>query len=177
MNAETAMLARCRDLHARLDEAEWCRVCDGDSTMIESTGRGGQRAVFARFERLATEDEIAFAVEAPRLVGFLIGLVDRAIDAAKSKQLNDNLRVTRERDTSKDYAAEAAMKCGESAFAKFMEEWYGLERPLTEERVAQRLRSVLGITSRAELNSDAEAAKRWKALRGDFEAWRKRGRG
>lgn len=74
---------------------------------------------------------------------------------------------------AKNYAAEAAIKCGEPAFKAFLEAEHGLERPLTDERCAQKLRSLLGITTRKTLNSDGTAALRWKKLRGEFEAWRR----
>jgi hypothetical protein len=68
------------------------------------------------------------------------------------------------------------MKCGAPAFRAFLEEAHGLERPLSPERVATKVRSMLGVTSRAELNNGGQAAERWKALRGEFEAWRRAGR-
>jgi hypothetical protein len=55
-------------------------------------------------------------------------------------------------------------------------ERHGLDSPATTERAAQKLRSLLGVTSRRELNSDADAAARWKRLRGEFEAWKRAGR-
>ncbi|ASY68852.1 hypothetical protein [Sinorhizobium fredii] len=74
----------------------------------------------------------------------------------------------------KDFAAECAMKCGEPAFKKFLEERHGLERPLTDDRVVTKLRSILAIRSRAELNTDPAASARWQNLRADFDAWRRR---
>lgn len=75
----------------------------------------------------------------------------------------------------KNFAAEAAIKCGEAAFKRFLMERHGLDSPATDERAAQKLRSLLGVTSRRELNSDAKAAARWKAVRGEFENWKRAG--
>lgn len=75
----------------------------------------------------------------------------------------------------KDYAAECAMKCAEPAFKKFLEECHGLARPLTDDRAATKVRSILNIGSRAELNADPAAAVRWQDLRSAFDAWRRRG--
>ena len=75
---------------------------------------------------------------------------------------------------AKNYAAECAMKCSEPAFKAFMEARHALTRPLTDDRVAARVRSVLAISSRTELNISNEAAARWRYLVKDFDAWRRR---
>ena len=75
---------------------------------------------------------------------------------------------------AKNYAAECAMKCSEPVFKAFMEARYALARPLTDDRVAARVRSVLAISSRTELNTSNEAAARWREMVKDFDAWRKR---
>lgn len=76
---------------------------------------------------------------------------------------------------AKDYAAEAAMKCAEPAFKRFLMECHGLESPATDDRTTQKLRSLLGVTSRRELNEGGGAAARWRSLRTAFESWRRRG--
>ena len=75
---------------------------------------------------------------------------------------------------AKNYAAECAMKCSEPAFKAFMEDRHALARPLTDDRVAARVRSVLAISSRTELNTSNEAAARWREMVKDFDAWRRR---
>lgn len=73
-----------------------------------------------------------------------------------------------------DFAANCAIHCTEPAFKKFLEEEHGLERPLTDDRVATKVRSILAIRSRGELNTDTAAAARWLELRSHFDAWKKR---
>ena len=75
----------------------------------------------------------------------------------------------------KQYAAECAMKCGEPAFLKFLEERHNLQRPLTKDRAATKVRSILNIKSRRELDSDQDAAARWRSLVNAFDAWRRHG--
>lgn len=76
---------------------------------------------------------------------------------------------------AKDYAAEAAMKCADPAFKRFLIECHGLERPATDDRTAQKLRSLLGVTSRRALNESTAAAARWRSLRTAFDGWRRGG--
>ncbi|WP_319520222.1 hypothetical protein [uncultured Martelella sp.] len=89
---------------------------------------------------------------------------------------NERLRKEIERAggaPAKNYAAECAMKCSEPAFKAFMEARHALARPLTDDRVAARVRSILAISSRTELNTSNEAAARWRGMVNDFENWRK----
>jgi len=73
----------------------------------------------------------------------------------------------------KDYAAEAAMKAQDWRFRRFLAERHGLAAPLTAERATQRLRGLLAITSRRELNDGGRAASGWVRLRNEFETWRR----
>lgn len=109
-----------------------------------------------------------FLLAAHRDIAFLLRLVDRAVKAMRSI----NQRQDQER-RAKDYATEAAMKCAEPAFQRFVAERFELEQPLDEKRVAGRLRSVLKISSRSELNINPAAAAAWKDLRSAYDAWRR----
>ena len=75
---------------------------------------------------------------------------------------------------ARDYAAQAAMIGTTPAFKRFLMERHGLDSPATDERATQKLRGILGVTSRRELN-DGQAAERWRALMREFEGWRKAG--
>lgn len=177
MSQDKAELRKIRERLRALDGAQWLMSADGETSFVEARGRDGTLVEIARFSRAAAPEEIDFFAAAPRMVEFLLGLVDRAIAASR----NASVRAGRKQPApeksgkSKDYAAEAAMKCEDAAFRVYLEERHGLERPLTTERVASKLRSLLGITSRSELNNDAQTAERWRSLRADFEAWRRMG--
>lgn len=165
----TQEAARLRSIRASLDAiapGEWSRACDDKGEFVEARGPMGELLPVARFHAGATVAEMTFMADAPGNVRFLLGLVDRAIRRARDAQPK-----AKPAPDPKDFAAEAAIKCTEPAFKAWLEEAHGLERPLTDDRAAQKLRSLLAITSRSELNSDAAAAERWRKLRGDFNAW------
>lgn len=67
------------------------------------------------------------------------------------------------------------MACSRPAFKTFLMERHGLDSPATDERCAQKLRGILGVTSRRELNDGGQAAERWKRLYGEFENWKRAG--
>jgi hypothetical protein len=67
----------------------------------------------------------------------------------------------------------AGILCNSGAFQCFIQEgsdgWD--HRPTTDE-AAEWLRANCGIKSRAELNTNAEAIRRFKRIRAEYEAWR-----
>ncbi|WP_274426766.1 hypothetical protein [Chelativorans sp. YIM 93263] len=167
---EAQRLQKIRVQYAAIAPGDWSLAADSDGMLLEARGDAGELNCIVRFSEGATSEEMEFVADAPRHVDFLLGLVDRAIAA-----LRDGGAPAQDRGKAKDYAAEAAMKCHAPAFKAYLEARHGLERPLTDERAASRLRSVLGVTSRKELNESSAAAQRWKQLRADFEAWRRAG--
>lgn len=106
----------------------------------------------------------------PRNLRFLLGLLDRA--SASVRTLRKQLEQYEPK--KKDYAAEAAMKCQSGAFRRFLIECHDLPDAADFERIATRLRTLLRIESRSELNTDPAAQARWKSLKQEFERWMKR---
>lgn len=111
----------------------------------------------------------------------LIGMIDatrRYLPKLLAQKNNEIVALRRDIEVmggrpAKNYAAECAMKCSEPAFKAFMEARHALARPLTDDRVAARVRSVLAISSRTELNTSNQAAARWRDMVQNFENWRK----
>ncbi|MCA0025490.1 MULTISPECIES: hypothetical protein [unclassified Mesorhizobium] len=161
---------------ATIAPADWTRVHGEAGAFIEARGEMGELFVLARFDA-ATPDEIAFLCDAPDTVRFLLRLLDEAfgtIRALKGEPARRNAPAGPPAASDpKNFAAECAMKCQEPAFKAFLEERHGLERPLTDARVAQKVRSLLGVTSRKDINEGGRASEAWKALRTDFAAWLK----
>ncbi|MFD1197391.1 hypothetical protein ACFQ3K_03485 [Brucella gallinifaecis] len=176
MSSEGIELRRIREKLAALNGDDWQLCCEGDVSFVEARTRDGELNRIATFHPGATPDEIEMVVGAPRMAAFMLKLVDRAIKAVRqSTPQRDASRQSRQRKP-RDFAAEAAMKCDDAVFRAFLEEQHGFERPLTSDRAAQRLRSILNITSRKELNESSAAAERWQDFRAAFEAWKRAGR-
>jgi len=81
----------------------------------------------------------------------------------------------------------AALLCSDSGFALFLRDTHSASlqqvdrgkdgKPcFMEAQVAHAVRDICKVKSRSEFDSDPEAAKRWHALKGDYENW-KRGMG
>ncbi len=176
MSAEAIELRRIRSKLAALESVHWFHSTDERGQFVEAKTRNGELNEVARFHPGAQPEEIDFVVSAPEMVAFLLRLVDRAIQSARGNQRSQRHQPRRAPKREKDFAAETAMKCDEPAFKVFLEEMHGLEKPLTSDRAAQRLRSILNIKSRKELNENSAAAERWLSLRADFGAWKRAGR-
>jgi hypothetical protein len=67
----------------------------------------------------------------------------------------------------------AGMFCNSAVFQKFIqEESEGWDHRPTSDEAAEWLRSVCGIKSRAELNTNTDAAARFHKIRVQYHAWR-----
>ncbi|TPK38686.1 hypothetical protein [Mesorhizobium sp. B2-5-3] len=179
MNALSPGARKLKDIRAgfaAVAPANWTRVHSATGAFIEARGEMGELFVLARFD-MATPDEIAFLCDAADTVRFLLRLLDEAfgtIRALKGEPARHNAPAGPPAASEpKNFAAECAMKCQEPAFKVFLEERHGLERPLSDKRVAQKVRSILGVTSRKDINEGGRASEAWKALRADFAAWLK----
>lgn len=94
------------------------------------------------------------------------------IDRLKDQIEQMEKRAARRRQAD-DLARDCALACQRGDFARYLREKHGLEDIADAERVSSRVRSMLAISSRTELNTDPAAADRWRKLKSDFEAWRK----
>lgn len=172
--AEASRLAAIRRRLAALQDERWMLAVDGDATVIDARARDGSLVVIARFEKLAAPEEMELAAAAPDDLRFLLDLVDRAIAAARRRRGQPGDGNPPAGSRAPDHTTEAAMLCSDPAFKRFLMDCHGLDSPATAERVAQKLRSLLGVTSRREINQLDAARERWIALREGFRQWRGR---
>ncbi|WP_200949905.1 MULTISPECIES: hypothetical protein [unclassified Ensifer] len=157
-----------------LSSEEWCESYDMDSGQAEICAKEpmtGEIVPIAHILKACGYDDRRIMTHAPTYLRALVFLLQHAF-----REIRDLRRQLEQRqEKPKDFAAECAMKCAEPAFKKFLGERHGLQSPLTNDRAATRVRSILAISSRRQLNEDATAAERWKNLRSDFDAWRQYG--
>ncbi|WP_412549971.1 hypothetical protein [Sinorhizobium meliloti] len=154
---------------------DWGIHSDGGKLCL-TAGTGEGNFLVATISDEAPIGESELVLSAPGDLIWLLETYDAL--AGRFRALRAELRrhaPQQQRREPKDYAAECAMKCAEPAFKVFLEECHGLAKPLTDDRAATKVRSILNIRSRSELNDDAAAAARWQELRNAFDAWRRRG--
>lgn len=174
---EAKAIFRRAQVTAGLCTPEYARIYDTAARVAQIGARDpltGVTQTIATLSRKCPFDDEDLLFNAPVYLRAAIQVAEaafaeiRQLRAARDAELHKQAR----EDKAKDFAAQCAMLCERGDFARYLSERHGLEAT-DKERVAARVRSVLAIASRAELNTNPAAAARWQALRADFDAWRK----
>ena len=152
---------------AALAAGDWgIMACERGLTLTAAGAEGTETVAIVLEEASIFNKE--FVLAAPE---DLIWLMQRYTDLAERyRRMVDRDR--RNQPRPKNFAAECGMKCNEADFLDFLFTCHGVDIS-DRERVASRIRTMLQITSRADLNTDEAAAARWRRLVGDYENWRK----
>lgn len=146
---------------------EWCLIDNGRLGMTAGQG-SGQFAVLT-FDPKADIGDQELVAHARDDLTWLLAAYDRLARHYR-EAITENERAERARK-SKDFAAECAMLCGQHAFRTFLQDRHGLDAA-DRERIDTRVRSILAIQSRAEINTDESARQRWFSLRAEFRQWK-----
>ncbi|MBD9635926.1 hypothetical protein IB277_06415 [Ensifer sp. ENS07] len=157
----------------RLDLAskEWGINADDQGTHLLAGESGNE--VIAIVPTSANLDDRELVLRAPDDLRWMTERYGKLAERLRAVE-RELARLHPSQGEPKNYATECAMKCQEPAFRVFLEERHGLTKPLSDERVATRVRSILNIGSRADLNTDRAAANRWRDLVKSYDAWRRR---
>lgn len=143
---------------------DWTIEVDHSGTYVVASEGPNSERVF-RIEDNASFENRELALGAVTFLLFLLKMYDALIKRFLPKRPTEPTA-----EKLANYAAECAMKCEDRKFREYLRVCHGVDVS-DAERIATRIRSMLSIRSRAELNSDPEAAARWRQLVGDFEAW------
>ncbi|MDX3929187.1 MAG: hypothetical protein QHC90_25725 [Shinella sp.] len=129
------------------------------------TAAGGE--IVATFAESAAYDDRELICHAPDDLRFMLEIYDRL--SARYRRAAAEL--AKRNPPPKDFAAECAIKCEDPLFLRFLRDEHGVDTSDTL-RVASRIRTMLAIQSRAELNTNDAAKQRWLSLRSQFDNWR-----
>ncbi len=67
---------------------------------------------------------------------------------------------------------QAGMLCNDPVFQRFVSEQYFAGAPINTDEVVEVVRHRCEVQSRSEFDTDEAAARRWRKLHADFEAWK-----
>lgn len=116
-------------------------------------------------------DDQEFMLKAPTYVEALVVTLTEA-----NRLLRIHLPKPPEEPRKKRTPAQACgALCKTADFRRWLHEVHGAETT-DEERINSRVRSMLNIASRAELDTDSKARGRWASMRSDFYRWKDSGR-
>lgn len=168
--AEEKKVERLRYLVDRLAGDKWVVETDKDLVHLVAFRHMDEAFIIATFHPDALAHEIELVALGLDVARLLLDVGDRAgrIIAALRRTLGRNERKAAE----KNYAANAAISVKEPSFWRFLEANTAGGPVRTATAADTRLKSVLSIKSKNQLNDDALAAGRWLSLRRDYENWK-----
>ena len=68
---------------------------------------------------------------------------------------------------------QAAIRCAEAAFWRFLAETHSLSVVASSEEAADYVRIICGVKSRADIGKTEASAKAWRDLDGEFQYWQR----
>lgn len=174
LEKDKAALSRLADIGERMAGDRWGMVADGDSMRVTSFRGDGKEVTICILTPAALPDEIDLIAGA---------LDDLRLFARSRARAADAFRALRDqvagggspRLREGDFAANAAMLCGERTFQRFLEETGRGGAVRDKESADKILKERLGIASKSRLNDDLAAQAGWIDLRGQYQAWMRGG--
>ncbi|MBA8801526.1 hypothetical protein FHW77_005282 [Agrobacterium sp. RC10-4-1] len=168
--AEQKKVDRVRYLADRLAGDQWVVETDNERVHLVAFRHMDEATIIATFSKDALSHEIELVALGLDVARLLLDVGERAgkIIAALRRALGREDRKERE----KNYAANAAITAKEPSFWRFLEATTAGGQVRTQTAADTRLKSVLAISSKNQLNEDTQAARRWLDLRRAYENWK-----
>ncbi len=160
---------------------EWLRLYDAEGKRRPQVGSRDEMTgavhVIATVERGTAHDDEELLFNAPVYLRAAIAVARHAFDVIRKLREEiagleaeiDRLKAKKEKDRPAQHCGRA---CNDAAFLRWLAEVHHVDTA-DQVRVATRVRTMLGIQSRAELDTDPAAAIRWRGMWADFQAWRR----
>lgn len=168
LEQDKAAFARLFHIAERLSGDRWGMVADGTITVTARRSTGEEVALCV-FTADALPDEIDLIAGALDDLRLSLRSRSRAADTVRDLRRQLGRMPAPKRDG--DFAANAAILCGERPFQRFLEE-IGAGGPVRDLRAADtRMKALLDIKSKSQLNEDAAAQAKWIDLRSRYQAW------
>lgn len=178
---EARAIYKRAEVTAEFASAEWVRLYDAKVRKPQvgvRDGLTGDVHVLATLARGCAHDDEELLFNAPLFLRAAITVARQAFEViralkAEVAELRAEIDRLKEKKEKARPAQQCAIACGDAAFLRWLFEVHGVETS-DRIRVATRVRTMLAVQSRAELDTDPAAAARWRRMYGDFQAWRKR---
>jgi hypothetical protein len=170
---ERARLARLGVIAERCGRDQWSITAEAREIHITTRRCTGEDAKLCTIHDGALADEIELISGALEHVCLFLALRQRAVIAFN--ELQRKAKPAPQTLKPGDFAANAAMLLAKQEFHRFLERKDASRVIHTNEHADTVLKSLLGITSKSQLNTQGQAQGAFIQLRADFEAWVQRG--
>ncbi|MDH6265505.1 hypothetical protein M2360_000895 [Rhizobium sp. SG_E_25_P2] len=143
---------------------------DADATRLYEPETGALVVTVHHAAAHIDRDRVLAAIDN---IDWLLGCYDRLIERlrAKADAVAARQAEAERQERKADLARACAIETQKPAFIRFLRECHDLEDASDQLRIDTRVRSLLKVRSRTELNTDPDAAARWRSLRAEFQAW------
>lgn len=168
---EKTRLAGYRDVADRLAGDVWELDVKGSVSRVIVRRSTGESVAICTIHADALAPEVQLLAGAGDLLAFFLALQDRA--AVAVRELRGQL--DRRERANRPASQVAAILCGKPAFQRFLEGRGAGGEVRTTTAADTRLKSLLRISSKKQLDEDASCAERFRRLREDYNTF-KRGR-
>lgn len=172
---EKARVARLEDITRRCKGDRWRFDTDGDQTHIIARRSTGESVILGTLYAEALPDEIELLTGALENTILFLTLRERAKIAFRSGQSPPPEHQPAIRLRDGDFAANAAILCADQLFHRFLEQ---RQHPAESRTIHNKdhadavLKTLIGITSKTQLNREERAQAAFIDLRTDFEVWK-----
>jgi hypothetical protein len=170
---ELKAVERLRYLSARIEGDVWAFEPHGNNIAVIARRSTGDEALICTLHADALPDERDLICGAAENLAFFLGLLERASSAVRD--LRKQVEAQQAAAVRKKYTAQAAMLLSDRTFQRFLE-IKGAGGPVRDKMQADtRLKSILAISSKKEIDNDPRAQAAFLHFRKDFEAWKRGG--
>lgn len=169
--AENTAIRHLGVLADRLSGDRWMIESDDAGTYLISYRANGESVVVATFHKEASRAERELVAEALPLLLRFFDMFNRA--RSKIAELQALLGRSTEKNREGDYTTQASILTSDRLFWRFLET-RGAGGPVRDKTAADtRLKSVLAIQSKKQLNENDAAKRAWLELHADYLTWKK----
>jgi len=170
---EARAIYKRAEVTAGLAAAEWVRLYDagvGKSQVGARDAMTGEVQVLATVERGCAYDDEELLFNAPVFLRAVLTVAEAAFEVIRRQKRE--LEALQAKKEKASLAQQCAIACGDAAFLRWLFEVHGVDTA-DRIRVTTRVRTMLAVQSRAELDTDPQAAARWRGMWAEFQAWRR----
>lgn len=175
LDTEKRMLGRLIGFHDDLAGYAWSMESDDGGTHIVAYRDDGEVERIATIHAAARAEEMEVLCRALETLRFTLAMIGRA--KAKIREMSAASPDAESRPKQQtNYGFMAKSLCEQRLFWRYLEHREPLGRIDNERAANTRLKGLLAIQSKADLNSDEKARAAFLSLRADYYRW-KRGDG
>ncbi len=170
---ELNKLQQLRGIADRLQGDQWNMEADRDGIHLFALRSTGEEVKILTLHHEALPDEQELIAGALDNLFFFLGFIGRAVQRVRELRAELDRLLGSKRE--ENFGFQAKQLCENRRFWGFLEA-QGLSGAIGSPLAAEtRMKGMLRIASKAELNADEDARKRFQRLRADFYRWQREG--